>query len=109
MFFQGACFEPALIDRALKREPGRPSMMPYGDVETTIRTVTDQLSKGPWMLGERFTAVDVLWGTALTWMTGFGLVEATPPVKAYVERWNSRPSVAKVAEIDARLLKEQGA
>ncbi|MFO1504052.1 MAG: glutathione S-transferase [Steroidobacteraceae bacterium] len=107
--FYAAAFEPAMVDKALKREGGSVAMLPYGDVETTIRTVTDQLSKGPWMLGERFTAVDVLWGTALTWMTGFGLVEATPPVKAYVERWNSRPSVAKVAEIDARLLKEQGA
>jgi glutathione S-transferase len=50
----------------------------------------------------------VLWGTALTWMTGFGLVEALPPIKSYVERWNARPSVKKVAEIDADLLKAQG-
>ena len=39
MFFQGNCLEPALIDRALKREPGQASMMPYGDVDTTVETV----------------------------------------------------------------------
>jgi glutathione S-transferase len=61
------------------------------------------------MLGARFTAVDALWGTALTWMTGFGLVEATPPIKAYIDRWNARPSVAAVARIDADLLKAQTA
>jgi glutathione S-transferase len=49
-----------------------------------------------------------LWGTALTWMTGFGLVEATAPIKAYIERWNARPSVKKVAQIDSDLLKAQG-
>jgi len=83
-------------------------MVPYGDLATTLTAVTSQLEKGPWILGERFTAADVLWGTALTWMTGFGLLAAVAPIKAYVDRWNARPSVAKVATIDADLLKAQG-
>jgi glutathione S-transferase len=77
-------------------------------VETTVKAVLGQLEKGPWLLGERFTAADVLWGSALTWMTGFGLVEAVPAVKRYVDRWTARPSVAKTAQIDAGLLKSQG-
>jgi glutathione S-transferase len=105
--FYAASFEPALVDKALKREPGPLGLVPYGDFDTTLKTVVAQLSVGPWMLGERFTAVDALWGTALTWMTGFGLVEATPPIKAYIDRWNARPSVAAVARIDADLLKKQ--
>ncbi len=106
--FYAACFEPAVVDKALKREPGPAAMMPYGDVETTLRVIVTQLTKGPWLLGEHFTAADVLWGAALTWMTGFGLVEAVSPIKAYVENWKARPSVRKVAEIDANLLKAQG-
>jgi glutathione S-transferase len=106
--FYAACFEPALVDKAMKREPGPAAMVPYGDLTTTLNTVITQLSKGPWLLGERFTAADVLWGTALTWMTGFGLVEAVAPISGYVERWNARASVAKVAQIDAALLQAQG-
>jgi glutathione S-transferase len=106
--FYAACFEPALVDKAMKREPGPVGMVPYGDFATTLSTLTAQLSKGPWLLGDRFTAVDVLWGTALTWMTGFGLVEAVAPIKTYIDRWNARPSVKKVAQIDADLLKAQG-
>jgi glutathione S-transferase len=106
--FYAACFEPALVDKAMKREPGSVGMIPYGDFDTTLNTVVAQLQKGPWLLGDRFTAVDVLWGTALTWMTGFGLVAAVEPIKAYVDRWNARPSVKKVAQIDADLLKAQG-
>lgn len=106
--FYAACFEPAVVDKALKREPGPTGMVPYGDLDTTVKTLLAQLSQGPWMLGERFTAVDVLWGTALTWITGFGLLEATLPIKSYIERWNARPSVARVARIDADLLKAQG-
>jgi glutathione S-transferase len=103
--FYAACFEPALVDKAMKREPGPVAMVPYGDVETTVNTLVAQLDKGPWLLGDQFTAVDVLWGTALTWMTGFGLLEAVPPIKTYVDRWNARPTVQKVEEIDAKLLK----
>ena len=106
--FYAACFEPALIDKALKREAGHVAMSPYGDLGMTVKTLVDQLEKGPWLLGEKFTAPDVLWGSALTWMTGFGLLDAVPPIKAYIDRWNARPSVKKVAEIDAELLKAQG-
>lgn len=107
--FYAACFEPALVDKAMKREAGPIAMMPYGRVDTTLDTLIAQLSKGPWLLGERFTALDALWGTALTWMMGFGLVEPVAPVKAYVDRWNERPSVKKVAQIDADLLKARDA
>jgi glutathione S-transferase len=75
---------------------------------TTLNALTTQLSKGPWILGDRFTAADVLWGTALTWMAGFGLVDAIPPIRNYIDLWNARPSVSKVAQIDADLLKAQG-
>lgn len=105
--FYCACFEPAIIDKALKREPGPTAMSPYGDLDSTVNVLIGQLSKGPWLLGQNFTAVDVLWGTALTWMTGFGLVEAVPAIKSYVERWNNRPSVKRVAAIDADLLRAQ--
>ena len=103
--FYAACFEPALVDKAMKREPGPTAMVPYGDLDTTLNVVIAQLSKGPWLLGDKFTAADVLWGTALTWMSGFGLVEAVPPIRSYVDRWGARPSVKKVAQIDADLLK----
>ena len=106
--FYAACFEPALVDKALKREPGPASTMPYGDFDTTIKTLVAQLGKGPWMLGDRFTSLDVLWGTALTWMTSFGLLEAVAPIKAYIDRWNARSSVKKAAQIDADLLQVQG-
>jgi glutathione S-transferase len=106
--FYAACFEPAMVDKAMKREAGHAAMVPYGDLQTTLDTVTAQLNKGPWLLGEDFTAADVLWGTALTWMTGFGLLDAVAPIKTYVDRWNARPSVARVAQIDAELLRAQG-
>src|SRR5215831_10267401 len=65
--FYAASFEPAIVDRALKRDPAPATMSPYGDYDTMLKTLVDQLAKGPYLLGERFCAADVLWGTALTW------------------------------------------
>ena len=109
MVYYGSCFEPALIDRALKREPARPSTSPIGDFDTMLKTLTDQLATGPWLLGDRFTAADVLWGTALTWTMAFNLVPALPVIQAYIDRWNARPVPAMVKARDAALAAAQAA
>lgn len=106
MAFYGSCFEPALVDRSQQRETPR-AMCPYGDYDTTISTLLGQLEKGPYLLGDTFTAADVLWGTALTWTTMFKLVEATPVVQAYIDRVNARPAVARARAIDAKLVAGQ--
>ena len=104
MFFYNASFEPALIDRSMKRDPAPPSTSPYGDYDTVMKTLQGQLGEGPYLLGERFTAVDVLWGTALRWTTMFKLVPETPAIAAYIARVTSRPAAQRAAKIDADLL-----
>jgi glutathione S-transferase len=99
----GSCFEPAIVDRAMKREPGPPSTSPYGDFEALFGAVAEALRKGPYLLGDRFTAADVLWGTALQWMTMFKLVPELPEVRSYIARVCSRPAFARIAAKDAEL------
>ena len=105
--YYGSSFEPALIDRAQKREPAPPTTCPYGDYDTMLKTLTDNLARGPYMLGERFSAADVLWGTALGWTTKFGLVPHTPVVDAYVERIAQRPAAIRARAQDAELAATQ--
>jgi len=109
MAFYGSSFEPALIDKALKRDPADPSLCPYGDYDTMLGILTDQLRKGPYLLGERFTAVDVLWGTALGWTTAFKLVPDLPEIMGYVARVKERPASVKAAADDAALAQELAA
>ena len=104
LFFYGSSFEPALVDRAMKRDPAPPSTCPYGDYDTMLKTLTDQLARGEYLLGERFTAADVLWGAALRWTTMFKLVPETPAIKAYIERVAGRPAAERAAKIDAEIL-----
>lgn len=100
--FYGASFEPALIDRALKRDAGGQAMSPYGTYEAVVGAIDKQLEKGPFLLGDRFTAADALWGSALAWTTGFGLIERTPAIAAYLERVTARPAFARAKEIDGK-------
>ena len=103
LVFYGSCFEPAVVDRAMQREPGRPSTMPYGDFETMFGTLVKQLEQGPYFLGERFSAADILWGSALKLMMQWKLVPDLPVVTAYVERVTSRPSFERVKAKDAEI------
>ena len=109
MVFYGSSFEPALVDRAMKRDPGDLALSPYGTYEAVIETLTDQLKAGPYLLGERFSAADILWGVALDWTTAFGLVERSPEIAAYVESVTSRPAYIKVMTSDTERAKAQDA
>jgi glutathione S-transferase len=106
--FYGACFEPAILDRATKREAPPRSMAGYGDFDSVFATLTQQLEGGPWFLGERFTAADVLWGAGLNWTLNWKLIPDHPRVRAYVERVMARPAIQRAVQKDAALAEEMG-
>jgi glutathione S-transferase len=101
MVFYGSSFEPAVVDHAMKREPAPASTSPYGSYETVLDTLSEQLKRGPYLLGERLTAADILWGTALAWTTGFKIVPERPEYMDYVARITARPAYAKISAQDA--------
>ncbi len=103
MAFYGSCFEPAIIDRFMKREAAPTGTSPYGDFATVLSTLLGQLSQGPYFLGERFTAVDVLWGQGLGWILQSGLVPPSDLLNAYVARVNARPAVVRALAKDVEL------
>ncbi|HWV83307.1 MAG TPA: glutathione S-transferase family protein [Hyphomicrobiaceae bacterium] len=104
MFFQGNCLEPAIIDHALKREPGRRGMMPYGDYDTTVGVLEKAIEKGPWFLGERYSAADVYVGSAIAWGLQFKLLPERDAFKRYADRLAHRPAQQRATEIDGKLM-----
>ena len=107
MMFQGNCFEPAIIDRALKRdEGGNRAMSPYGNFDTTVDVVAKAI-KGPWFLGDKFTALDVYFGSAIRWTTQFGLLPSRPQFASYIARLSERPAAKRAMARDAALAPPQ--
>lgn len=105
LVFYGSAFEPAIMDRSMGRDPAPASRSPYGDFDAVMSLINAQLTQGPYLFGERFTAADILWGMALRWAVGFGLVPETQQIGAYVARVTQRPCFARVAQTDEELLK----
>jgi glutathione S-transferase len=103
LVYYAACLEPAVTDKALGREPGPPAMSPYGDYDHVVATLEDQLRGGPYLLGGDFSAADILWGGALTWMIAFKLIPDNDVFRAYAERIAARPAAIKIARHDETL------
>lgn len=104
MAFYGACFEPAMIDRAMRRDPPPQSMSPYNDADTVLQVIEAQLAQGPYLLGEEMSAADVLWGNALKWTTDFGLVQPAPATADYIARMGALTAFDRSRQIDAELI-----
>lgn len=102
-----SCFEPALVDRALKREEPPQSMSPYGSFDTVMENMRAQLDRGPYVLGDTMTAVDVLWAMGLRWGMAFAIVPELDEFKRYTERFFERPAAVKVLQEDQNMAKEQ--
>lgn len=98
-----------MVDKSMQREPAPASTCGYGDYDTMLKTLVDQLEQGPWLLGDTFSAADVLWGTALNWTTMFKLVPELPVIRAYIDRVLARPAMQRAAAKDAELLAAQSA
>ena len=104
MFFQGNALEPAIVDKALKREPGKRGMMPYGTYEIAVGALERAVEKGPWFLGERYSAADVYVGSAICWGLQFQLLPERDAFKRYAARLSERPARQRAMAIDEKLM-----
>jgi glutathione S-transferase len=60
--------------------------------ELIVRQLAGALAAGPWLLGERFTAADVMLGSVLSIGLFCGSIPAEPALVAYDERLSARPA-----------------
>ena len=99
MFFYGSCFEPALVDLSMKRETN-PSMAGWGKPSDVLDTVAAGVTPGPWLLGERFSAADVMMGSGIAFMLAFKVLPERPEFVDYAARLEARPArkAAKAAQ-----------
>lgn len=108
LFFGPSCIEPAITHRAFPRkEEPRRGMLGYGDFETTMDVVAAAVEPGPWLLGDHFTAADVVVGSGLRWGTMFNLIPSRPEFDAYIARLNERPALQRAMAADQELMAEQ--
>ena len=72
----------------------------WGSYDLMLATLRDGLAAGPWVLGARFSAADVLLGTACHFLRQFKLIESDPVLFAYVDRCMERPALGRALALD---------
>ena len=71
--------------------PYKPGQAGWGSYEVMLDTLERAIGGGPWLLGERFTMADVVFGASVRFMLRFKMLEARPAFVAYSERLSARP------------------
>src|SRR4029077_16972151 len=96
LFFGPSCIEAAMIDRASPRkEEARRAMLGYGDFDTVMDVTAKAAEKGPWLMGEQFTAADVIVGSGIRWGMMFKMVPERKEFLDYAARIAARPAAQR--------------
>ena len=104
LFFGPSCIEPAVIDRAAPRkEAARRGMLGYGDFDTVMNVVAQAVAKGPWLMGEQFTAADVIVGSNIRFGVMFNMIPPRQEFTAYAARIAARPAAQRAEAKDKEL------
>lgn len=93
--FRPGVLEPAIITKSQGLDVD-PRMVGWGAWDTVLSLVETQLARGPYILGDRFSAADILIGGALGWLKHFKLMDDNPGIEAYIDRLHARPAYARM-------------
>ena len=106
LFFGAGPTEAAVTNRSLGVDvpPERRGMVGYGDYATVLDTLEQALARGPFLLGERFSAADVYLGSQISWGLAFGSMEERAGFKDYVLRIAARPAAVRANAADDALM-----
>jgi glutathione S-transferase len=101
LFFLPGCIEPAMVQLSTKFEIN-PVAAGWGEAQRPFDVLDAALSKGPWLLGENFSAADVAMGSMLNFAVRmFKIVPQRPSFDAYIDRCVARPAFQRAQKIAA--------
>jgi len=100
VMYTPAVIEPAMSEKFNSIEPNR-SRSGWGDFDLMIETLETSLQGNTWLLGERFTAADVLVGSSVVFMRMFDMLPDSGVLGAYADRCLERPAYKKALSFEA--------
>jgi glutathione S-transferase len=86
--------EPAFLSKVMKI-PVKRGTAAWVDSNEVMDFVNKTLSAGPYILGEKFSAADVLVGSTFALFLGNPILPKTPLLESYVARLKERPAFAR--------------
>ena len=101
LFFTPGCLEPAMAEK-LTGAAGNSFSFGWGNLERVKTAIDTALDEGDWLLGERFSAADLLLAGTLQIAFVAKLLEPSGRIGDYVERAIAREGHARAMAIEQR-------
>ena len=111
MFFAAGPGEAAITAKSMNllAPADKAGQAGYGSFESMVGGLEHAIANGgPYLLGERFSAADVYFGSQIGWGMMFGTLPANPVFQAYSQRLRERPAAKRAAELDDAAAAEGG-
>lgn len=80
----------------------------FGNHDSMLNAMESALANGDFILGDRFSMADVIFGGTLRFMLRFKMVEARPAFTAYAERLATRPAQQRAEAKNAAIREALG-
>jgi glutathione S-transferase len=111
LFFAAGPVEACVTNTALGMSvpPEKERMVGYGKLDDVVSALELALSRGDYLLGDRFSAADVYVGSQVGWSMMFKTLPVKPVFEQYWARLQSRPAAIRAKQIDDALVAEQKA
>jgi glutathione S-transferase len=101
LFFSPGCIEPAMVQVATKVEMNSVAAG-WGEAARVFDVLDAALEKGPWILGDTFSAADIAIGSGLNFAVRlFKMVPSRPAFERYIDRCAARPAFQRASVIAA--------
>ncbi|PZU94283.1 MAG: glutathione S-transferase [Chelatococcus sp.] len=106
LFFAAGPLEAAVSNRAfgLDVPAGKEASIGYGCFADVMATLEHAVTRGEYLLGDRFSAADVYLGSHVLWGLKFGSIERRPAFEDYAGRIAGRPANVRADAIDDALV-----
>jgi glutathione S-transferase len=95
LMYTPAVIEPAMSEKFNGVEPAR-QRSGWGDFDLMIETLENELGDKAWILGDEFTAADVMLGSSTVFLRAFEMLPESEILSAYADRCLARPAYAQV-------------
>ena len=94
------------MDRAFPRAGDPPrAALGCGEFDTAMNVVASAVTPGPFLMGDKFTAADVVIGAGVRWGTAFKLIPERKEFTDYIARFADRPAALRAKAKDEQLAK----
>jgi glutathione S-transferase len=111
-YLRWSLFAPSVIEPGVMAKAGgwefKPGQAGWGTYESMLGAMESAIAGRDYILGERFSMADIIFGGSLRYMLRIKMLEASPTFRAYADRLGARPALQRAEARNAKIAEEHG-